>query len=149
MNGATAYAIGADVGATNVKLVAVTVTEIIGERRFATDEGRTGASWPEQMRRDHVIRIADPWQASPVAIASPGLAARDQRSIWWMNGRMEQLVGLDWTALLKRKRLVPVLNDAHAALSGEAWIGAARGCKNVAMLTLGTGVGGAIISDGS
>jgi glucokinase len=41
-----------------------------------------------------------------------------------------------------------VLNDAHAALLGEAWIGAARGCKNVAMLTLGTGVGGAVLCDG-
>ncbi|HWN97478.1 MAG TPA: ROK family protein, partial [Methylomirabilota bacterium] len=45
-------------------------------------------------------------------------------------------------------RIVPVLNDAHAALLGEAWIGAARGFKNVFMLTLGTGVGGAAIVDG-
>ena len=43
---------------------------------------------------------------------------------------------------------VPVLNDAHAALLGEAWLGAARGFQNVFMLTLGTGVGGAAIVDG-
>jgi glucokinase len=44
--------------------------------------------------------------------------------------------------------MVPVLNDAHAALLGEAWIGAARGMHNIIMLTLGTGVGGAAIVDG-
>ena len=37
---------------------------------------------------------------------------------------------------------------AHAALLGESWRGAARGLEDVAMLTLGTGVGGAAIVDG-
>jgi glucokinase len=45
-------------------------------------------------------------------------------------------------------QFVPVLNDAHAALLGESWLGAARGFQNVFMLTLGTGVGGAGMVDG-
>ncbi len=44
--------------------------------------------------------------------------------------------------------MVPVLNDAHAAIIGEAWLGAARDRRHVVLLTLGTGVGGAVISDG-
>lgn len=36
-------------------------------------------------------------------------------------------------------------NDANVAALGEAWKGAAEGASNVAMLTLGTGVGGGII----
>jgi glucokinase len=40
------------------------------------------------------------------------------------------------------------LNDAIAAMMAEARYGAARGRKNVVMLTLGTGVGGAILIDG-
>ena len=43
---------------------------------------------------------------------------------------------------------VPVLNDAQAALLGEVWLGAARGLKNVLLITLGTGVGGAAMVDG-
>jgi glucokinase len=43
---------------------------------------------------------------------------------------------------------VRVLNDVQAALVAECWLGAARDCDNVLMLTLGTGVGGAIRCDG-
>lgn len=39
-------------------------------------------------------------------------------------------------------------NDANVAALGEMWKGAAAGCKNGVMVTLGTGVGGGIIIDG-
>jgi glucokinase len=65
-----------------------------------------------------------------------------------MPGRLQGLEGLDWTESLARRRIVPVTNDAHASLLGEAWIGAASGFTNVIMLTLGTGVGGAFLSEG-
>jgi glucokinase len=42
-----------------------------------------------------------------------------------------------------------VLNDANAAALGEAWIGAAKGKRDVVVITLGTGVGGGIIVDGN
>lgn len=43
---------------------------------------------------------------------------------------------------------VAVENDAHAALLGEIWQGAGKGKDPVVMLTLGTGVGGALWKDG-
>ena len=45
-------------------------------------------------------------------------------------------------------RPVVVANDANCAGLGEAWLGAGRSFKDVLTLTLGTGVGGAIILDG-
>ncbi len=45
-------------------------------------------------------------------------------------------------------RRVLLENDANAAALGEMWRGAARDCKTIICLTLGTGVGGAIVLDG-
>lgn len=43
---------------------------------------------------------------------------------------------------------VVVENDANCALLGEVFAGAAKGCRDVALLTLGTGVGGGFLVDG-
>jgi len=53
-------------------------------------------------------------------------------------------------ANLERQLSWPVIleNDANAAAVGEMWQGAARGCRSLICVTLGTGVGGGIILDG-
>ena len=53
-------------------------------------------------------------------------------------------------AVLEKRLGWPVLleNDANAAAVGEMWLGAARGCRDVVSVTLGTGVGGGLILDG-
>ncbi|MHB0928271.1 MAG: ROK family protein [Candidatus Nanopelagicales bacterium] len=43
---------------------------------------------------------------------------------------------------------VTLINDAQAALVGETRLGAARGSRNSILVTLGTGIGGAIMIDG-
>jgi glucokinase len=142
------YAVGIDLGATNVKLVTVTPDGV--ELHRATDptpEGRDG--WTRCLRAA-LAALAFGRGAPPawVGLAAPGLAARDGRSIAWMRGRLEALEGLDWTDALDTGRPVCVVNDAHGALLGEAWRGAARGRRDVVLLTLGTGVGGGVLADG-
>lgn len=48
----------------------------------------------------------------------------------------------------KTGKSVVLANDANCAGMGEAWLGAGQGFKNFLLLTLGTGVGGAVILDG-
>lgn len=52
--------------------------------------------------------------------------------------------------LLEKETGLPTIiaNDANCAALGEAWLGAGRNFRNLILLTLGTGVGGAIILDG-
>ncbi|MCP9882552.1 ROK family protein [Cyanobium sp. Alchichica 3B3-8F6] len=53
----------------------------------------------------------------------------------------------DWLEPLLERR-VTLANDANCALIGEHWLGAAREARDVLLLTLGTGVGGAVLLDG-
>ena len=43
---------------------------------------------------------------------------------------------------------ITLINDAQAALVGEVNFGAAKGCRNVVLVTLGTGIGGGVMIDG-
>lgn len=52
-----------------------------------------------------------------------------------------------WLEPLLQRR-VTCANDANCAAIGERWHGAARGARDVLLLTLGTGVGGAVLLDG-
>lgn len=142
------YAVGIDVGGTNIKTVAVSDSgALLYESRRPT--GETESAWAERIRETlRAIETEQGQAAGYVGLAAPGLVAPDGRSISWMQGRMESLQGLDWTDYLDAPRIIPVLNDAQAALLGETWKGAAVGARNVILLTLGTGVGGGAMVDG-
>ena len=143
------YLLGIDLGGSSVKAVAV------------TRSGETLAQFNHPFDSDRRLHFAETIQAllarvtsdqakapTHIGLSAPGLAADDGRSIAFMPGRLDGLVSLDWTTYLQAAAPVSVLNDAHAALLGECWLGAAKGLSNVIMLTLGTGVGGAAMVDG-
>lgn len=145
------WGVGIDVGGTNLKAVAVSGDGTVLHRASrATNDGTAGADEWSTAARAAVADFSGAQGNEPkaVGLCAPGLASADGRSIAHLPGKLAGLAGIDWTRSLERSAVVPVLNDAHAAILGEAWIGAARGRRHVVMLTLGTGVGGAVISDG-
>lgn len=122
----------------------------IAERTAPTSDGERIEGYPAWAVRiralvaEFAAELGGP--ATHIGLAAPGMAARDQRSIASLSNRLAGIEGFDWSAWLGAP--VPVLNDAHAALLGEVWQGAARNARDVVMLTLGTGVGGAVLADG-
>ncbi len=83
-----------------------------------------------------------------IGVGSPGM-------IDHVNGVVKFAGNFDWSEVplveeLKRHFSLPVRlsNDANCAVLGECVAGAARGCRTVVLLTLGTGVGGGVIADG-
>jgi len=143
------YGIGVDLGGTNMKIVAVSEEGQMLDRSTCQTQIDSPGSWVDTIRQK--IKEIENDQAESarwIGLAAPGLAARDNLSIASMPGKLRGLEGLSWTDSLQTSHSVPVLNDAHAALLGEAWIGAAVGYSNAALLTLGTGVGGALLAEG-
>ena len=143
------YGIGVDLGGTNIKIVAVSEEGRVLDKSTSETQTDSPDSWVETIRQGIKEIERDQTKAARwIGLAAPGLAARDNLSIASMPGKLRGLEGLNWTESLQTSQQVPVLNDAHAALLGEFRIGAARGCRDVVLLTLGTGVGGAILSEG-
>ena len=143
------YAIGVDLGGTNIKIAAVSEEGRVLQRSTYETQTDAPASWVETIRQR--IKAIESDQAESthwIGLAAPGLAAGDSLSIASMPGKLRGLEGLDWANSLQTSHPVPVLNDAHAALLGEAWVGAAVGYRNAVLLTLGTGVGGAVLAEG-
>jgi glucokinase len=144
------YAIGIDLGGTHIKAAGVSESgEILDRATSETRDRAAPGAWVESIRGLRArIEAGRGAPAAAIGVAAPGLAAADGRSIASIPGKLAGLQGLDWAAALGATVPVRVLNDGHAALLGECWRGAAAGCRDVVLLTLGTGVGGAILSGG-
>ena len=140
------YSIGIDLGGTNIKIVVISNDGDVLDY-LTCDTADSEGSWAETIKRNvNLIQEQRGQLPCHIGLAAPGLAAGDGRSIAYMQGRLAGLQGFVWQHFLNSP--VVVLNDAHAALLGELWQGAAKGYQNALLLTLGTGVGGAVLVDG-
>jgi glucokinase len=146
------HIIGIDIGGTNIKagLFDSETGDCLEQKLAATRDGEMVGdvpAWADGVRS--LVAAFDRICGNgslPVGISAPGLAKRDGSCIGWMPGRLRGIENFVWSDFLGRQ--ATVLNDAHAALLGEVWQGAAKGAKDVLLLTLGTGVGGAALCDG-
>ena len=137
--------IGIDIGGTFLKGVLIENGQVI---KKVTRETRDGDHlWQSGVSDifDQLTSKADNNVVS-IGLSAPGIADVQSRKILAMPGRLEGLEGFDWSDFLQRD--VYVLNDAHAALISESAMGVAQDFANVAMFTLGTGVGGGLLIDG-
>jgi glucokinase len=148
------FSIGVDLGGTNLRIAAVDEQGALVEKITLGTRVSRG--------RDHVIAdmcaaiqgLSDKYAGSAplmgIGVGVPGII--DMRT-----GLVRQSPNLpDWVdyparaAIEQRLKTVVILeNDANVAALGEKWLGAARDFSDVAMLTLGTGVGGGLVLGGA
>lgn len=140
-------AIGIDLGGTRIKGVAIDAKGEIFHQLYSDTNDSGGARW-KQVVAEAVGELLEKLNMNEtvVGISAPGLPDASNRAIAYMPGRMQGLENLVWQDFLQQPAYV--LNDAVAAMMAEAKFGAARAKKHAVMLTLGTGVGGAILIDG-
>ncbi|HLX93964.1 MAG TPA: ROK family protein [Puia sp.] len=139
--------IGIDLGGTRIKAVAIDENgNVLAENYQPTNDGDSSV-WKSAVATA-VTQLKGMIKEEEVAIglSAPGLPNENNSGIAFMPGRMQGLENFSWSQFLGQSTFV--LNDAVAAMMGEAKFGAAKNKKNVVMLTLGTGVGGAILIDG-
>ncbi len=146
-------AIGIDLGGTAIKggCFAADGTELAAQTVPTPQPSEPRAVAAAIARLVQALEQALPAQAGVVAlgVGTPGpsdRAGRVARVAINLAGWREVPLA-DW---LEAQTGLPtvVANDANCAGLGEAWLGAARECRDSLLLTLGTGVGGAIILGG-
>lgn len=140
--------IGIDLGGTRIKgvLLDTHTGEVLHKQITPTNDGEHGNWKAVVVQTVKQLKAIATEPIRGVGLAAPGLPNPDNTAIACMPGRLQGLEGLRWADLLGES--VWVLNDAHAALMAEARFGAARTARHVAMLTLGTGVGGGLLLNG-
>ena len=139
--------IGVDLGGTRIKTVALDADgELLFQLYTPTNDGN-GDNWKQTVKSSIEEMVAHLHITDFVAgISAPGIPDDNNEKIAYMPGRLHGLENFCWSDFLGHKTWV--LNDAVAALMAEATLGIAQSQKNVVMLTLGTGVGGALLIDG-
>lgn len=139
--------IGIDLGGTRIKAIAIDESGKILHRHYQPTNDVNDTVWKNAVA-ESVIKIQSKLSdVTPiVGICAPGLPNAVNTAIGFMPGRLKGLENFIWSDFLKTKTVV--LNDAISAMMAEARFGVAKGKKNVIMLTLGTGIGGAILIDG-
>ena len=147
------YRIGIDLGGTNIAVGVVdSAYHLVAE-----------ADVPAGAQRPAEQVVADMCRAVELALDKAGLTARDCASIGVGapgtcdpdRGVVVCAYNLGWfrvpvCAMLTAHFGLParLSNDANCAALAETVAGAAVGCRNMILITLGTGVGGGIILDG-
>jgi len=146
------YTIGVDLGGTNLRVAAV------DEQGQTLDRVTLGTQL--SLGRDHVIddmcaSIQEFTQKHAgakllgIGIGVPGIIDMQRGSVR-ATANLPGWVGFPVRAEIERRLQTHVIleNDARLATLGEKWLGAGRAVDDMAMLTLGTGVGGGLVLGG-
>jgi glucokinase len=141
--------IGVDIGGTKVLGGVVDLNGNIVERS-RRDTPKNGGNDLTKAIADVILELHGKYPANSIGISAATLVSTDRQT----------LIGApniaDWDGINLRNELFAltklecvVENDANSAAWGEAVHGAAKGFDQVVVLTVGTGIGGGFIANGS
>ena len=147
------FSIGVDLGGTNLRIAAVSRDGQLLEKVTLGTKVALGPKHVITEMCDAIQRLSEKYAPAGkllgAGIGLPGLVDI-QTGVMRKAANLPGFENYPAGAEIERRlgTRVVVENDAKVAALGEQWLGAARGVANVAVLTLGTGIGGAIILDG-
>jgi glucokinase len=144
--------IGIDIGGTGTKFGIVNSHgSILGQSSIPTASFETPETFADALAgplRDMMARHGSKEQFSGIGLGAPNGN--------FYTGNIEHAPNLRWKGIVPMAKLLEerlglpakLTNDANAAAMGEMIYGAARGVKDFFVITLGTGLGSGLVSDG-
>ena len=147
--------LGIDIGGTAVKLGLVTEEGQVllrSETSVSFDGYRTPIL--DTVRAAAVKMLADSrsagYEPAGAGVSATGQIDSSQGIVAGTCGSLPGWPGAPIRVALEKDLGLPVTvaNDANCMILGEAWVGAAKGCADVLGVTIGTGLGGGVITGG-
>ncbi len=139
------YAIGADIGGTNLRVALV-------DREGGIVERIKTSSTDTDNVFDSLVSAIDRFYSDDVAGIGIGVAGviEREKGIVKRSPNLPSVEGIGFIDGIRERFSLPVCieNDANAAALGERWAGAGREFKSFVLFTLGTGIGGGVIYNG-
>lgn len=135
--------LAADIGGTKILVALVRDGKVLDFRKIPTTRKSSPEAWMSA-----VLDIASVWESSYQAVGIT-VTGRVQDGIWQsVNAQTLDVGNYDLASAVSKTGLsYEILNDAQAAAWGEHIHGAARG-GDLVYLTVSTGLGGGIVSNG-
>lgn len=151
------YVVGADLGGTNVR--AALVEESTGKIVCRSKNIPSMAQENADITAGQIAIAVEEAMAAPgidrslvrgVGIAVPGHVHPGEGKVLWAPNFKNRWKDVQLASLISARIDLPVHlgNDGNMAALGEYTFGVGKGKRHLAMITLGTGVGGGVIIDG-
>ena len=145
--------LGVDIGGTAVKLGLVDENGQVvsrAERSVSFDGYKTPILDTVTAAIRDFIAPHDAPALAGIGVSATGQIDSRKGIVAGTCGNFPGWIGVDIKGTLEREFGLPVTvaNDANCMLLGEVWAGAAKGYTDVIGVTLGTGVGGGILTGG-
>jgi len=146
------YSIGLDLGGTNLRAAAIDESGKVLERTAGSTNLSEGRDALMDDMTAAVLRLRDSQGISTLAgvgIAIPGFILMKEGVVTG-NPNLPGFENFPVRDEMQQRLGIPFIleNDANAAAQGEKWMGAGKDVNDLAILTLGTGIGGGVIVDG-
>ncbi len=144
--------IGIDMGGTRIKVGLVREGKLVATKTVAADAHETLSARLETLAIEiNSLLTSNNATASGVGIAFPGIVDPERLKILSRYVKFPDADGIDLRSWAMRHWGVGAAleNDARAALLGEWQFGVGKNCKDLVLVTLGTGVGSAVLLNGN
>lgn len=138
-----------DIGGTQIKSMIKNENEEIGLANIKS-RAKDGALLVKDDIFASIHQLKEKYEIHGIAISTAGMVDPKTQTIAYANDNFKDYIGFDWKKLIEDefKLNAVVENDVKSAALGEYYYGAGKGYDSMFALTVGTGIGGALIIDG-
>lgn len=139
-----------DVGGTFIKYAVINdAGDILFKDKFKTPDSNCRETVPAAISQK-VVELKKDFEIYRIGISTAGQVDSEKGEIIFATDNLPGYTGAKLSRDIEKSTGIKtfVENDVNAAALGEMWKGAAKGRDTFVCITLGTGIGGAIVTDG-